>query len=101
VSAAIALPVDRPVQLVGVSLSASLEGVGQASILRSSGGFLRWVSFSYIQPAPAAASGSDVGTRIVYIGSTNNVIVETDGPSAIRVRNLSIFTATGSVSLMW
>jgi hypothetical protein len=102
VSAPISLPANRPVHLVGVN---QIGGVGQASLLRSSGSaagsFLEWVSFSYNDPTISEGVSYDAGTKIVNIGILNTVSVETAGPSTIRVHNFADFTVSGSVSLMW
>src|SRR5260221_3985705 len=101
VSAPISLPSDRPVQLVGANLYGTLWGLGQASIVRKSQRYLQWVGLSYTDLTPSAAISSAVGIKIIDIAGSNFVLVETAGPSAIRVHNTSGVTASGSVSLMW
>jgi hypothetical protein len=101
VSAPITVPANRPVQLVGVSLTSPIEGVGQVSLLRSSAGFVKWAGFSYYDPTIRANNSTVAGTLIVYLGTASYVYVETAGPSSIRVHNNSGLTVTGSVSLMW
>ena len=78
------------------------QGMGQASLLRSSQGFLQWISFSVDNLTIATNNSNTAGTRIVDIGGfSTDVRVETAGPSTIRVHNVGPFVATGSVSLMW
>jgi hypothetical protein len=105
VSAPIAIPANRPVQVVGVVIGDVDPGAGQASLLRNSGASpsLVWVALNAYPSASIATQGfsSIAGTKIVGIGYNSAVTVDVASSETIRVHNLASFPVTGSVSLIW
>jgi hypothetical protein len=104
VSAPITVPANRPVQLVGVSLTTGDPGVGQTSLLVTPAGLTMCVGLHSYPESSSVASGYNLvgsGVTIVYIDYNDNVFVETAGAGAVRVHNFGPNAQTGSVSLMW
>jgi hypothetical protein len=98
-SAPITVPANRPVQLVGVTLT-DAKGVGQASLLRFPG-YIEWVGLHSHPTSMTSGISFTPGTTIVYIDYYQRVSVEVAGPDTIRVHNTSSITQSGSVTLTW
>jgi hypothetical protein len=104
VTAPIGIPGNIPVQLIGVQTTAGFRGVGQASLLSipGAGGFIEWVGLDSTAGAAITQGFSGaLGTKIVFIDFSHQVIVEVASPTSIRVRNASAGQRTGRITLIW
>lgn len=101
----IALPANRPVLVMGATLTENYRGIGQVTVLRTPGasGFIAWTG---LEP-PFSSSitngwSATTGAHIVYTDNGNGVDIEVSGPDAIRVRNTYPSTThTGTITLIW
>ncbi len=101
-SAPIALPPSRPVLVMGVNTTSGEEGVGQVTLVRRPGEYIKWIGLE--TPGLAAITSGGTGTagaHIVYIDLDLFVDIQVNDPDTIRVHNGSTGTRTGNVTLIW
>ena len=91
VSAPITVPANVPVQLIGVTLTSSPAGVGQASLLRIPGSLIEW---NGLESPSCCTSGafmqgvsSTLGDLIVHIDYDHDVVVVVASADTIRIEN--------------
>ena len=104
VSAAITVPPDRPVQVIGLDLTSGSEGLGEVSLVVRPGGLFQWAGIHSYSSGPAAFSvfaDGGPGHTIVFIDFQHKVAIETGTPGTIRIHNTNTTTQSGTVSLMW
>ena len=103
-SAAINVPLNRPVQIVGIDLTSSDQGLGEVSLLVTPGGLFQWAGLHSYNSAGTAITGFATGgteQTIVFIDFQHKVSVETGTPGTVRIHNAMGNAQFGSISLMW
>jgi len=103
-TAPIALPANRPVFVMGVTFIGSY-GVGQVTLLRAPGVFLKWTGLESWAPfansSITSGESSATGDHIVYLDNVREVDIEVNSADTIRVHNDSSQPRTGNVTLIW
>jgi len=96
------LPLDRPVQVMGVMTTAGgAQGVGQATLLRSSAGFIQWVGVESFPGGISFGRSAAMGAHIVFLDQPHQVDIEVNNAATIRVHNSAAQPRAGNVTLIW
>ncbi len=101
-SAAIPLPQDVPVQVIGVSNT----GVAQATLMSKAfgggSGFILWTGLESPAGSVITQGGTGFpGTHILFLDFDHLVDIKVNNPTSIRVSNSSAGRRTGIVKLIW
>lgn len=101
VSAAIEVPVNRPVFLIGAALDTEDIGVAHATLLRRPGAGLTWVGLDFAFRVVESGTGDTPGVNIVALDSGGGLFVEINDGNSIRISNVTNDTKGGAVTLLW
>jgi hypothetical protein len=99
-SAAITPATNRSVLVMGCT-TVGANGVGQVSLLPSSGNYLHWVGLEAAGSGITHGSGSTAGTHIVWIDEFHQVDIQVASATTFRVHNGTGIPVTGNVTLIW
>ncbi len=104
-SAPITLATNRSVLVMGCCTTASVEGVGQVSLLHVPSTKIVWFGLDNNPSVTATiTSGSSAtpGTHIVYIDATRHVDIQVASADTILLHNSLVgLTLVGNVTLIW
>ena len=101
-SASITPVTDKPVLVMGCCNTSTDQSVGQVSLLHNSGLGMTWVGLQSF-PNAAIIQGNSIipGTPIVSVDLHGGVNIVVGSVDTILIRNTSIHTLAGNVTLIW
>jgi hypothetical protein len=96
-------PANVPIFLMGNCTTVDVRGVGHATIHRVlAPDLVQWVGLNSNSLGTISHGFTSVaGTKIINIDFPNQVLVETNGPTRIRIRNTAPAVRSGSVRLLF
>jgi hypothetical protein len=99
VSAPISVPANRPVLVIGATLTSGHGGVGQVTLVRVPDENLTWVSLDSAFGVVESGKSSTPGDSIVTVDA--RVFIEVNDANSIRISNLNSDERAGILTLMW
>jgi hypothetical protein len=101
-SANILLPVkNRPIHLMATNNTAGYEGVAEATIVHSSGGFFQWVAVDYSSGAVSKGSSNTAFTIIFATDYEGSVTLELKNASTLYIINMEPITQNVCLTMTW
>jgi hypothetical protein len=99
-SAAITPAANRSVLVMGCT-TVGANGVGQVSLLPSSGNYIHWLGLEAAGSGITHGATGTATTHIVWIDETHVVDIQVASATTFRVHNGGSIPVTGNVTLIW